>query len=228
VLSVLAMGPDSVGAQPPPPTPQPAEVAPRDWTAIEGSEDPLSAKEMDQTWRELANSSRWKALLSDLQEKGFGRAKGLTRQWGVRVGMKDGKGVAWKTLFCIWDFEHPTSKESGAVVYARKRRVSPGSSSQASDTYMAYIIVPAGRNDLDAAREWFVDATGKVAEAHSWKSCMKKNLVKTCSGPCVAAIPICVTAATTSGPFSPAAFLGCLAVICGSCLMIVNVVCAFS
>ena len=180
------------------------------------SQNPLSNDEMEVLWKRLVREKRWSALFDDFKGKGYARMEDPTRQWGMQGQIRDEKGESANAIFCIWDFSRNGGKESGALIYALK----------GSDDYMAYITMPPGATDITAASEWYVDDAGKVQEAHSWKTCMRKTLGAKCATPCVGAIPTCLALATLGGPFSPAAFIGCLAVICGSCLFIVNLICA--
>jgi len=179
-------------------------------------QNPLSPREMEQLWGRLMKEKRWAALAADFKGKGFTRVQDPTRQWGLQAHVRNEKGEGANAIFCIWDFTREGSKESGAMIYALK----------GGDDYMAYLVLPPGGTDLTAASEWYVDDAGKVQEAHSWKTCMRKTLGQKCTTPCTAALPTCLGLAMLSGAFSPAAFLGCLAVVCGACLFIVNLICA--
>lgn len=176
----------------------------------------FSPKQMEQTWKRLMGNERWTALMGDAKARGFTRVKDATRMWGMSAQVAGPGGKATESVFCVWDFEKPGSKEPAAVIYA----------SHGAQEYMACLILPPGAEDLEKAAEWYVDDNGQIQQAHSWKSCMKKKL-KDCGGPCIGAMAPCLAVSVTgAGAFSPALYLSCLAIICGSCLFIVNLICA--
>ena len=184
----------------------------------------FSRQEMEKMWEEFSRDKAWMVVMKEVREKGFERNHEEKAAWGfkgVQVGPKETRS---EVLICLFDIQGKNSKDKGTLVWAQK----------GSQRYKAYVVIPAGK-DLAQSNEWFVDQNMKIQKAHSWGRCFLRELKLFCGPTCISSMVPClvaagatVTAAGIGGVTSPAVFAGCVAAICGTCVGLVAIGCAFA
>ncbi len=184
----------------------------------------FSPQEMETMWKEFSQDKAWMVIMKEVREKGFERTHEEKAAWGfkgVQVGPKETRS---EVVFCLFDIHGKNSKEKGTLVWAQK----------GNQRYKAYLVIPEGK-DMNQSDEWFVDQNLKIQKAHSWGKCFLGQLKTLCGSICVSSMLPCLAAAGAtiipggiSGVTSPGVFAACVAAICGGCVGLAALGCAFA
>jgi len=201
----------------------------------------FTEEEMKTQWQSFSADKGWKALMKEVEAKGFKRIE--RSSWGFKGELKN--IVTQKSedvMFCAFDFYNPaTIKEKTFQTCSMIWR------KVGKDVYKAYIVFPKGVSEKEkafaGAEEWFADNEGAIQKAHSFNKCFNRcinggrhsvavdtkfgsvHITADCKSQCLSAVAVCggVTAIleVASGglgtPVLIATFGICSGIACGQC-----------
>lgn len=189
--------------------PDEAQIAIHSQTAYDLSK--LNAK-----WTEYTSNAAFKALVDKAKSEGFERIVDNDKfAWGFEGTFK--RGASPKMLSaeaCAFDFikKGPTSQMASMVFR-----------NDGTEVYRALIIFPAGATSVQSAIagavEYYVDKSGTIQRAHSFKTCFNSCLLNSAAF-CAVVLTPCAAAATLIGftgagmPFALGLLASCAGLAC--------------
>ncbi len=184
----------------------------------------FSAPEMENMWKTFSQDKPWKVLMKQVTERQFERNHEPKAAWGFKGIVVGPKELRSQVLFCLFDIVRKDSKEKGTLIWAQK----------GNRHFKAFVVIPPGK-DLAHSTAEVVDENGNVQKTNdTWGACFLKELKDFCGPTCLSSMVPCLVAAGATvaaggigGVTSPAVFAGCVAAICGACVGLVAIGCAF-
>jgi hypothetical protein len=116
----------------------------------------------------------WQELTKQLEGKGYKKNSDDKASWGFKANYTE-KGKKEEASFNMYEFTN-ASGESATAIWLQK----------GGKTYKAYITLPKGTTDIDKAEvtEMYADGNNKIQKAHSWFTCFRDNVRKSCGSKC--------------------------------------------
>jgi hypothetical protein len=133
----------------------------------------LPVEEMNGMWERINAEPDGKALVGDMEKKGFTRVLNEQAAWGVTGTLVGRDGAEQEVMLCVYDFlDKNDIGHGGSLVWARVGK----------KTYRAYWDFPSGEKDgkkkLEKAKEWYAER-GQIKRANSFgtrfKQCVQRG-----------------------------------------------------
>jgi hypothetical protein len=199
---------------------KPPESAPADEVQRVAMRE-LSKEIVIQRFQELSKESRSAQLLDGkLRSLQFLPAAEKERYWGhTSTYQRTVEGRPEHLIYTIYvhDYVKSNSKDGAALA-----QVTLTNSSGGTTTYSFFLVAPDG--DVKRTQEYAV-SNGEIQLQHSWSTCLQGQL-STVGGTCASAVVSCAIPSPFGGPFSWAAYLGCVAVACAGAFVKAALCCA--
>ena len=159
----------------------------------------------------LTSDDEVKVLAAGLSSRGFKPLTASSNFFGRTTTLTGANSRTGKITLYVQDYSKAGSSDLAALVQIRV------SSGERSEVRSIFVIAPSGNFADTAVEEYGVDKGLNLVRNHSWWSCVKERVKSKCGTACVGSLVTCTGTWT--------AYLGCVAVRCGACLLSASACC---